>query len=192
MLKMTFNYRVEDCVVFCKTRNPWGEFSNMHTEYPLQVGEHTFRTAEHLYQSMKHLDKPELIRRIMDTPSPITAKHIAYEALPYVPGVPTTAEDPHHLWIDHYAIDVMTATVGLKYLQYKDHFESLRAELNHRKIVEYSTKDGFWGMRRNDYDPSKLTGQNHLGLIWMKVYRLAELDKLRPSPVFNQLIEVLQ
>lgn len=192
MLTKNFNYHVEDCVVFSKTRDKWGEFSNMNTEYPLHVGDHVFRSAEHLYQSMKHLDKPELIRRIMETPSPVAAKHVSYEQLPYTPGTLSSDTDPHHAWLDHHAIDVMTAVVTLKYLQYKDHFESLREELNHRKIVEYSTKDNFWGMRRNDRNQEMLTGQNRLGSIWMKVYRLAESGELTHPKCFNELITVLK
>lgn len=186
-------YRISECVVFYKTRDPWGEFSNMCRDFPVIVqtdnGRYIIPTTEALYQSMRF---PDLYcngvyfqQEICKEMNPMKAKMIAKRFL---------KDHTRPNW-DEDRIFYMEWVLRLKLLSNFRKFSRVLLDSGDLSIVEYSKKDSFWGAKPDKEDPSSLVGRNILGKLLMKIRgvlrspdRYRELFVVRPPDVVYSVL----
>ncbi len=137
-------------IIFCKLNEPYGEFSNFYPS-SMTIDGKKYKTVEHYYQSMKFKDTEfeDIVRTQL---SPMKCKKMAYDP----PGAKFFIGN----W-DDIKIDVMH-----KALQHKfkiSTFKNLLLSTESVNIVEFSTKDYFWGRSEDGY------GSNVLGELLMIV-----------------------
>ena len=147
---------------FMRSREAFGNLSNMTGGMPLSVNGLRFQSSEGLYQALKFPHDPERQRRIANAASGMDAKRVAYEqgATP-MPG-----------W-DAARIPAMALTLAEKLRQHPVAFGRALRETRNRPIVEKSYRDDFWGARPRPAGMSRnggrlsavdcLTGRNALG-----------------------------
>ena len=148
----------QDCCVFYKTREQWGQFSNMAHGFPLVLEGKTIYSSEALYQAAKFdpISSPEVVNEIMFEPNSMASKMKAKKYKSIV--LPN--------W-DEIKVDVMVAVVTIKYLQHKTFFDDLLDQTGNRIIVEKSRRDRLWGAVPDGQ--GNLVGDNLLGEIWMNI-----------------------
>ena len=66
-------YDRDASAVFRRTKEQFGDLSNMAGGFPLLVNDTTIKTSEALYQALRFPTLPEVQRKIIDEPSPIGA-----------------------------------------------------------------------------------------------------------------------
>lgn len=147
-------YKASECCVFFKTKEQWGQFSNMCGGFPITLQGVRFRTSEALYQALRFPGHPEIQREIIDKSSPMNAKFTAKRE------VVKTRPD----W-DDVRVAIMHYSVAVKLDQNPILWETME-ESGDRPIVERSRKDPFWGALL-DESTGVLTGQNVLGNLIM-------------------------
>lgn len=152
----------ENCVVFQKVREEYGELSNMSSELPLHINGVRIPSSEALYQACKFPDHADWQREIIDEPSPMAAKMKAKK----------DGRGRHHArpdWKD-VTLDVMRWVLRVKLAQHYRRIAGLLRSTRDRAIVEKSARDDFWGAipEKNDL----LIGTNHLGMLWMEMREL--------------------
>lgn len=147
----------ENSCVFHRTRDKWGEFSNMHKGFPLQVGGLRVGSTEALYQACKFPDHEDVQAAILDASTPMLSKRVAY-------SYADRSQRPD--W-DQVKVAVMTWCVALKSLQHPS-FAALLIETGTRDIVEHGGKrqDTFWGAVP---EGDVFRGRNTLGIVLMGV-----------------------
>ena len=150
----------QDSIVFCRTRDPYGHFSNMASGYPLDDSETglTFQSSEGLYQAAKFPHDPARQRRIAAAKNAYMAKQIAYE--------PAAVPEPQ--WEAH-KVAAMRRALQAKLTQHPQRFGALLRQSGRRPIVEYSSKgDRFWGAAPAG-PAGQLQGRNVLGCLLMEL-----------------------
>ena len=153
-------YDPAQSIVFRKTREAFGGFSNMAAGYPLEVGGLRIRTTEALYQACRFPHRPALQRDILDATSPMTAKALT------TPHHPDTRPDWHRA-----RIAVMRWVLRLKLAQHWDRFGQLLRDSGDLPIVENSQRDRFWGA--SPQHDGRLAGANVLGRLLMELRQVA-------------------
>ena len=154
------NYRtyiIEDSVIFNKTNERYGGLSNMAPGYPLFVNDNIISNSEMLYQAMRYPLFPDIQFEIISQNSPMTAKMISKKYLD------KTRQD----W-EQVKVRVMRWCLEVKLAQNWDNFSHLLLETADKSIVEFSTKDKFWGASKST-DEKSLIGQNALGRLLMEL-----------------------
>lgn len=154
--KKNRTYSKKDSIVFGKTDGPFGGLSNMAPGYPLLINDHIVLTSEALYQAMRYPLFPEVQQEIIDQNSPMTAKMISKKYLV------KTRQD----W-EEIRVRMMRWSLEVKLSQNWDKFGELLLKTGDKDIVEYSTKDQFWGAKENE--ESQLEGVNALGRLLMEL-----------------------
>jgi ribA/ribD-fused uncharacterized protein len=142
-----------ELITFSKTKNPYGEFGNMASGYPIKVHDGpVWPSSEHLYQACKFQDKG--IRQ------QILAQKNAYLMKQNV-----ARPNQHKMRADWDEIkdSVMEWCVSLKLVQNPSVLQTLHGTGN-ATIVEYSTKDHYWGASKVD---GQWQGLNKLGSLLM-------------------------
>lgn len=134
---------------FYHSDQPWGEFSNF-SQHSILVEGVSWRTVEHYYQAQKFSDHA-LQRKIRLSQTPTLAKRTAKEHTSESIGDWDSQKD-----------DVMLKALEAKFTQHPELREQLKATGN-RRIVEYTSNDGYWGEAENG------SGLNRLGNLLMKV-----------------------
>jgi ribA/ribD-fused uncharacterized protein len=169
-LNETSEYERERVVWFRKTREEWGELSNMHGGFPLTIHEIRIYTSEHLYQACKLPIRPDVQREILNAASPMRAKMITKKH----------KSDWRADW-ERINVDLMRWCVRLKYAQHCKTLSVVIAATGDRPIVEDSHRDQFWGAVPTKGAPDRLVGRNVLGKIWMEVRQ--EMSGLTGAPL---------
>lgn len=164
-----------DAVFFCKTREEWGCFSNMHSQFPIKLPTGLVAaSSEALYQALRFPSDPQLQHHILTTYNPFQAKLLAKSAVRKTmegwsePGgdTPTSLED---------AMLQPRVRAMVYALQAKARWGSIvnnrifAAELQRsrpRTIYERSHRDTFWGVRLAG---GVWCGYNVLGVLLMKL-----------------------
>ncbi len=147
-MNRNYNYDLAKAIFFMKTRDPYGELSNM---YPCKIwfDNRWWDSSEHLYQSFKFLDF-ETQEKIRLCKSPMAA---AFEG-----------RDRRNIirpdW-DLVLEDAMMTAIRPKFAQNKNCKDVLLSTTG-RLLVELSFKDDYWGSRPD------LSGRNRLGHVLMK------------------------
>ena len=138
---------------FRRSRERWGEFSNMTGGYPITACGVRFQSSEGLYQALKFPHCPERQLAIAKAHNGYQAKLVAYQDGP----------KPHPKWDDH-RIDAMRIALAFKL----DRYPRITAALlstGQRDIIESSSRDTFWGARPHSRG---YTGCNVLGKLLME------------------------
>lgn len=151
---MTKTIQSNNCVTFSKTKESFGGFSNMSTEYPIVVKGVVFPTSEHFYQCMKYVDHPQVQREIIGEKNPLLMKNKQKKHRGLI------RKD----WEDLKEV-IMEITVHLKLVSHWVKFGNLLIETGEKEIVEISKKDSFWGMIPQVSNTGILVGENKLGVI---------------------------
>ncbi|MGU5654954.1 NADAR family protein [Aeromonas allosaccharophila] len=147
-------YNKDASCVFFKTKEQWGEFSNMSHDFPYLLGGAHIITNEHLYQALKFQSFPYLQKDILSAKTAKEAKSIARL------NVEKIQDDKKE------SIKYMRYVLFCKYKAYTAFFDDLFLKSDNNPIVEMSYKDEFWGAIPDD---NKLIGINALGRLWMEV-----------------------
>jgi type I restriction enzyme S subunit len=172
-------YTRRDSAVFRKTDEAFGGLSNMAPGFPVRVNGVRVLTIEALYQASRFPHLPEVQRKIIDQPSPMTAKMVSK------PHRKDSRED----W-DGVRVKVMRWCLRLKLSQHWSKFSQLLLSTGDRPIVEDSRKDDFWGALPNE--DGTLVGMNVLGRLLMELREAirqgAELRRVEPPTIANFLL----
>lgn len=164
------SYNPSQAIVFHKTNERFGGLSNMAPGFPLQVNSTDIRTSEALYQACRFPHLPQVQQLILAEKSPMTAKMHAKKY----------RSDTRSDW-DGVRISIMRWSLRAKLVQNQVTFGELLLATEHLPIVEYSTKDDFWGAKPK---PSgMLVGKNILGRLLMELRELYRTNVIS----FNQL-----
>lgn len=167
---MTKTYRLSEVASFRKTRDLYGGLSNMATGYPITICDVHFASSEALYQSMKFTGHPNIQAAISAEKNPMKSKFLAqnYVALQRV---------------DWFSVNlpVMKWVCMAKLLQNWSAFSAILLSTGDLPIVEYSTRDPFWGAQPQKDDETILVGQNVLGRILTSLRDHIKKDESRLS-----------
>lgn len=175
-------YKQSECIAFHKTKDEFGGLSNMASGFPLFVNRFPIRTSEALYQACRFPHLPDIQRRIIDAKSPMTAKMLSKPYRKY------SRED----WIC-VRVKIMQWCLRIKLAQNLEKFSSLLLSTKELAIVEYSTKDDFWGAKF-DKEKGCFIGMNVLGRLLMGLRlelqekKLNELAYVKPLEIGNFLL----
>lgn len=166
-------YNPQQVVMFHKTNERFGGLSNMAPGFPLVVNNYFIRTSEALYQAFRYPHLPEIQKLIIEQASPMTAKMHARKYLQQ------TRPD----W-DAVRVAMMRWCLRAKLLQNQTKFSELLLATESLPIVEYSTKDSFWGAKPQSN--GTLVGKNVLGRLLMELrdlYRFNKFDNNQLKPL---------
>lgn len=165
---MTKTIQNNECVTFSKTKESFGGFSNMSSEYSVEVNGVVFPTSEHFYQCMKYVDHPEVQKEILGERNPLLMKN---------------KQKKHRGLIrkdwEELKVIIMEITVHLKLVTHWVKFGNLLVESGTKEIVEISKKDSFWGMVPQVSNPGVLVGENKLGEILSRFRELIQTEGTR-------------
>jgi type I restriction enzyme S subunit len=154
-------YQRQNCAVFYKTKERYGELSNMAGGYPLSVNGLRILTSEALYQACYFPHLPEVQRLIIAQKSPMSAK---MQRKKY-------RKDARPDW-DAVRVPIMMWCLQVKLAQHWERFGALLHSTGDRPIVEQSRRDDFWGAKLIDDDT--LSGANVLGQLLMHLRSLLQ------------------
>lgn len=146
-------YQANECCVFNKTKERFGELSNMSAGYILNVNGISIRTSEALYQACRFPSVPEVQKNIIAEASPMAAKMVAK---------PFRNAHTRQDW-DEVRVDIMRWCLRIKLALYFGNFSKVLRSTGKKNIVEKSHKDRFWGATENKENPNILEGDNMLG-----------------------------
>lgn len=175
------SYRRTESVVFWKTREKFGELSNMASGFPLLINEIIIHSSEALYQACKFPHIPDLQKKILGQTSPLLAKRVCK------PFEGQERED----WIQ-IRTTVMRWCIKVKLVQNWVKLSPILLESEEKPIVEYSEKDDFWGAL--PWDNETLQGRNVLGRLLMELREQLKTNPKRadwdltPPPINSFLI----
>ena len=150
------NYNREECIVFHKTKEKFGSLSNMASGFPIEVNQIHIPTSEALYQACRFPNNPQVQTLIVSQSSPMTAK------MRSKPFRGETRPD----WMQ-VRVKIMRWCLSAKLLQNFNIFSEVLFQTMGKPIVEYSTKDRFWGAVPTSED--NLSGANVLGRLLMEL-----------------------
>ncbi|WP_374166368.1 NADAR family protein [Arcticibacter sp. MXS-1] len=173
-------YKRKDSVVFSKTDGPFGGLSNMAPGFPLLINGHLLANSEVLYQAMRYPLFPDIQEEIISQNSPMTAKMISKKHLA------KTRQDWNEI-----RVRVMRWCLEVKLSQNWEKFGELLRSTGDKHIVEYSTKDPFWGA--SESGEAQLAGTNALGRLLMDlrnkfVYINQKPERVPPPPITGFLL----
>lgn len=149
-------YDIRQVVAFKRTKEKWGELSNMAGGFPVVVNAIQIKSVEALYQACRFPDMPEVQERILQQSSPMTAKMVGK------PFREHTRKD----W-DDVRIKIMKWALRVKLAQNWERFSSVLIESSSMPIVELSHKDDFWGAKPTE--EGIYVGVNALGRLLMQL-----------------------
>mgnify|MGYP001416930871 CR=1 FL=1 len=153
------SYPAAEAVTFRFTREAFGELSNMCQGFPLQLDNFTIPSTEHLYQAYRFPEHPDFQTHVIEAPTPMESKRTAYRY------IESTRPD----W-DSVKVEIMETCCLLKLMQHWDRMRDVLDSTCDYPIVEYSTRDTFWGASPQDYNGQRFfQGRNQLGKIWMSL-----------------------
>jgi ribA/ribD-fused uncharacterized protein len=164
--------------VFFKTRETFGELSNMAGGYPLAVSSLQIPSSEALYQACRFPHMPHVQEQIIAQKSPMTAKMVSKPHRRHSRGD----------W-DDIRVAVMKWCLRVKLLNHWSTFGASLLRTGDKPIVEQSRKDPFWGAIP-DETGEVLVGTNVLGRLLMELRELLRtrpdhLKFLQPIPIDN-------
>lgn len=174
-------YNRAESVVFLKTKELWGGFSNMAGGNHLCVNGTRILTSEALYQACRFPHIPEIQKLIISERSPMAAK------MKINPYREKTRPDWYRV-----RIQVMRWCLRVKLAQNWEHFGELLLSSQDKPIVEQSHNDTFWGTKV--VDEKTLVGKNVLGRLLMELrekmrHETAEdLIRVPPLPITNFML----
>ena len=173
-------YIRDESIIFHKTKESFGALSNMSAGFPIIVNERRIYTSEALYQACRFPSNPSLQDLIISQTSPMTAK---MRSKPY-------RHETRPDWLK-VRVRIMRWCLQAKLIQNYSIFSQILLDTGEKPIVEYSSKDNFWGaIPQSD---TTLVGANVLGRLLMDLrlqlkQNLFSADCLPPPDVKNFLL----
>ena len=164
------NYERDQCAVFRKTKERFGELSNMASGFPLVVAGASIRTSEALYQACRFPHRPDIQRLILDQASPMTAK------MKGKPHRPDTRPD----W-GSVRVPIMRWCLRVKLVQNWEALSRILLSTGNMPIVEESRRDTFWGAKPDS--KGTLSGRNVLGRLLMELRE--EVHAIAPDKLIS-------
>lgn len=149
-----YRWPAAKCAVFCRSRDQYGNLSNMTRAFPLTVNGTGFQGPEGLYQALKFPDSTALQVEIGAERSGMEAKRTAYAHRGFRPD-----------W-DDIKMKAMAFTLATKLAQHPETFATALKESGQKPIVERSTRDAWWGAKPQG---AELVGANVLGRLLTKL-----------------------
>jgi len=149
-------YNPSEAVVFYKTREEYGELSNMASGFPIEFNNIIrIPSSEALYQMMRYTEYPDIQFEIANTNSAMAAKMKSkkYTSL--------TRKD----WRRKRVV-IMRWCLNMKYIANRNRFGPILRATKNLEIVEKSKKDDFWGAIEVG---DQLIGQNILGRLLVEL-----------------------
>ena len=144
-------YKRSESLVFHKTKEAFGDLSNMAAGYPIKINGTHILTSEALYQACRYPHLPDIQRAIISEASPMAAK---------MKSKPHRKSSSRADW-DEQRVAIMEWCLRTKLAMNRTEFSRFLLATKDKPIVEQSAKDPFWGALVVDDDT--LTGQNVLG-----------------------------
>ena len=159
---------------FYNINDEYGEFSNFYIS-PFTIGYETYKSVEHAFQSEKFTD--DIYKRIIiDTNTSAMAAFLGRQKInrrfnwqSKLSDIILIEEYKQHGvilredWEDS-KVEVMMKFLRAKFIQNQECRELLLSTGIHRNLVEYTTRDKFWGNGGEKND-----GKNMLGICLMKI-----------------------
>lgn len=149
-------YIETECCLFRKTKEKYGGLSNMASGFPLKVNGINFYSSEALYQACRFPHLPDVQQEILNQKSPMTAK---------------MKSKPHRKFSrsdwETVNVKIMQWCLKVKLAQNFIKFGLALEETYFKPIVEDSSKDDFWGAKRQKENKELLVGINALGRLLM-------------------------
>ena len=142
-------YLQHQVACFRRSKEQHGDLSNMTHGFPLEVNATAFQSSEALYQALKYPRNPGAQAAIGKARSGMDAKRVAY-------ALPDSIEPG---W-DSIRVHAMMYTLAVKLAQNPGAFGKALLNTRGKQIVEFSTRDAFWGAKPNG---NLLVGANALG-----------------------------
>lgn len=173
-------YNINDCIAFRKTSEAFGGLSNMAPNYKINLYNIQFLTAEALYQACRFPNHPEIQQQIIKQHSPMYAKDVSRKY------IDLTRPD----W-EQERVKIMRWAIRAKLLYNWHDFGELLKSTVGKTIVEDSSKDIFWGAKKEN---ASYVGVNALGRLLMQLreqYLLLEnksLISLAPPAIENFIV----
>ena len=127
---------VENCAVFFRISEEFGELSNMCNWFPLEVNRIQVRSTEALYQACRFPHRPDWQQEILIAKHAMQAKMMAKKQNRRIDSRPD--------W-DDVRVPIMRWCLRLKLYQHFGTFYQVLRSTGDRAIVERSSKDRFWG-----------------------------------------------
>ena len=128
----------------------------MAAGFPLKVNGISIPTSEALYQACRFPHRPEVQHRIIEAPSPMTAK---MRSKPF-------RKESRPDW-DAVRVQIMRWCLRVKLVENWRNFGTLLLATGDCPIVEQSLRDDFWGAKVTD--DGNLVGMNVLGRLLMEL-----------------------
>lgn len=158
--------------VFCRTRDEWGEFSNMHNRFGYEDGGLFWKSTEAQYQAGAFSHLPEHQNKIRQASHAHLAKQVAYERV----------SERCKNWQPLMNVAMMAYVLSKKADMAA--MQPVIARVGTMPIIELSTRDDFWGAKpRGDV----LVGRNMLGVLWMQACNGARMRELPEGISFDAL-----
>jgi len=157
-------YKIEDSVIFRKTKGEFGSLSNMAPGFSIHVNEVLIPTSEHLYQACRFPNNPGLQWDIIRERNPMKAKWIGRAHI----------NESRENW-ELIQFKVMQWVIELKLSQNWLNFSEVLRATGNKYIVESTPKPKIWGavLKENQYE-----GINALGRILMYIRQLYVLPNI--------------
>jgi N-glycosidase YbiA len=149
-------YPENDSAIFYRTRDRYGELSNMHGDFPILYRDREWKSSEALYQALRFPDREDIHEEINAQTNAFMAKRKAYEF------IKLTRDDWHDV-----KVETMEMVLRLKYNQHPVRVGSVLDLTLGSEIVEKSKNDSFWGAIPDGN--GNLVGENVLGMLWMVI-----------------------
>ena len=151
-------------IIFCKTRDPFGEFSNF---YPISISVDLkeYKSVEHYYQSQKHENT--------EWEEHIRSQDKAFEAA----REGRRKDLPLRKDWNEVKLLVMKRALVAKFKKI-DHMKNLLLSTDGIELVEYSKKDYFWGRNEDG------VGYNMLGKMLMELREEIKNEEERKERFF--------
>ena len=161
-------YQPQDCAVFMKSRDRFGELSNMTFGFPLNAKGVAFQSSEGLYQAFKFPHDSRLQQEIGKAQSGMEAKKIAYRH----------GNTPMKGWDDR-RIDAMILAIATKLHQHPESFGNALMRTSGLTIVEKSYRDDFWGAKPST---AGMVGRNVLGRLLQELRcQITQLNNMKEA-----------
>lgn len=167
-------YKRSESVVFRKTKEEFGELSNMASGFPIEIGDIKISTSEALYQACRFPHSSEIQRIIIEQKSPMTAK------MKSKPFRGETRKD----W-NIVRINIMRWCLRVKLACNWEDFKKILLSTKDKPIVEDSRRDNFWGAVADGEEI--LVGQNVLGRLLMELRQELNNDNIQQLEIVEPL-----
>lgn len=171
-------YKITDVIVVHKTKDAFGELSNMAAGFPIVLNNSLIFTSEALYQACRFPHLPEIQKQIIGQHSPMTAKMKSKQHI----------DKSRNDW-NSVRVPIMRWCLRAKLAQNFEKFSQILLSTDDRPIVELSRKDDFWGALIAGDERELLVGENVLGRLLMelrnklKLYPKSQFESVSPLSI---------